>query len=142
MPTRKPGAAAARTFPFGKMRFRTAWSASRTAAAWGSRCSCSPRAGWRISAGPEPALHFFPHDLVRKPVPTFRDHALLRHHLAAADIDAVGLQRTIRLLQRTHDGNMRARLELGFITDHIGADDGVGRHHDLLLASLIFDHQN
>src|ERR1700675_707697 len=105
MPTRKPGAAAARTFPFGKTRFRTAWSVSRTAAAWGSRCSCSRHTDGRCSSKTEPALPFFAHDLVRKPVPTFRDHALLRHHLAAPDIDAVSLQRAVRLLHRADDGD-------------------------------------
>ena len=36
---------------------------------------------------------------------------LLRHHVAAPDIDAVGFQRAVRLLHRAHDRDMRARLE-------------------------------
>ena len=69
-------------------------------------------------------------------------HLLLRHHLAAPDIDAVGLQRAVRLLQRAHDRDMRARLELVLVADRISVNDRVGRHHDLLLAALVFDHHH
>ena len=45
------------------------------------------------------------------------NRGLLRYHLAAPDIDAVGLQRAIRLLYRAHDRDMRARLELALVAD-------------------------
>src|SRR6185437_12936775 len=45
----------------------------------------------------------------------------------------------IRLLYRTHDRDMRARLELALVANHVRADDGVVRDDDLLLATLVFD---
>ena len=74
--------------------------------------------------------------------PTRHATRLLRHHLAAPDIDAVSLQRTIRLFQRADDGDMGARLELALVAHRIAEDAGIGRHYDLLLAALVFDHHH
>ena len=51
-----------------------------------------------------------------------RRGGLLRHHLAAPDIDAVGLKRAIRLLDRSHDRNMRTGLQLALIARLISED--------------------
>src|SRR5690242_19140706 len=73
---------------------------------------------------------------------TRRRGALLRHHFAAPDINAVGFQRSIRLLDCAHDRNMRARLQLTLIGRYISPDDSIGRHHYFLFAVLIFDHHD
>ena len=44
---------------------------------------------------------------------------LLRHHFAAPNIDAVGFQRTVGLLERAHDSDTRTGLELALIAHHI-----------------------
>src|SRR5260370_18627356 len=66
----------------------------------------------------------------------------LRHDAVAPDVDAVGFERPIRLLRRTDDIDVGARLELILAADHIGADHRIGTDDDLLLPVLIFDHDH
>src|SRR5260221_1071329 len=66
----------------------------------------------------------------------------LRHDAVAPDVDAVGFERPIRLLRRTDDIDVAARLELILAADHIGADHRIGTDDDLLLPVLIFDHDH
>ncbi len=70
------------------------------------------------------------------------DRELLRHHVAAANIDAIGRERAVRLLLRAQNCDMRAGLQLALVADRIGEDDSLRRHHDLLLAALILDREH
>src|SRR5690606_11840954 len=58
-----------------------------------------------------PAILIFEHDLARKPVPTFRDHAL--DVLAAVDVDfgAVHVRRRLRAQHIDDLGNLVRRAE-------------------------------
>src|SRR5688572_7798350 len=67
---------------------------------------------------------------------------LIWHDAAAADVDPVGLQRAVRLLHRADDRDVRARLELAALADHVLLDLQVLRDHDLLLAVLVFHHHH
>src|SRR5260370_36465370 len=66
----------------------------------------------------------------------------LRHDAVAPDVDAVGFERPIRLLRRTDDIDVGARLELVLAADHIGSDSRIGTDDDLLLPVLIFDQDH
>src|SRR6267378_4618718 len=65
---------------------------------------------------------------------------LLRHDAVAADVDAVRLQRAVRLPGRGEHGEARARLEVAFASDLVTDDGHARRDHDLLLAVLVFHH--
>src|SRR5260221_1131492 len=62
----------------------------------------------------------------------------LRHDAVAPDVDAVGFERPIRLLRRTDDIDVGARLELIIAADHIVADLRIGSAHDIILPVLLF----
>ena len=65
-----------------------------------------------------------------------RHGGLLRYYLAASNIDAISLQRAIGFLDRTHNCDVRAWLQLAFITYYISEDNSIGRYNDLLFPSL------
>src|SRR4051794_37424424 len=55
--------------------------------------------------------------------------------------DAWRLQATVRLLLRSRDENLGARLHVILATYDIGDNDRVGAHNQFLLAILVFDGQ-
>src|SRR5262249_23706921 len=65
---------------------------------------------------------------------------LLRHNLAAPDIDAVCFKRAIRLFDRTYNRDMGARFKLALIACLISEDTGFRRHDDFLLSVLVFNN--
>src|SRR5262245_52628206 len=67
---------------------------------------------------------------------------LLRHHLAAPDIDAVGLKRAIRLFDRTYDRDTRTGLQFALIARLVREDDGIRRHDDFLLPILVLNNHH
>src|SRR5262245_12470505 len=67
---------------------------------------------------------------------------LLRHHLAAPDIDAVGLKRTIRFFDRTHDRDTRAGLQFALIARLVREDLGIRGHDDFLLSVLVLNNHH
>src|SRR6476646_8678734 len=54
-----------------------------------------------------------------------RRDELLRYYPAAPNIDAVSFQRAVRFLDRAHNRDVRARLQLVFITYYISEDNGI-----------------
>src|SRR5450631_960947 len=75
------------------------------------------------------------------PVPAVPNQSLLlRHDAIAADVDAVCLQRAVRLLGCCEHGEPRAHLEIVLVADLVTDDWCVRRNDDLLLAVLVFDH--
>src|SRR5260370_7761863 len=62
----------------------------------------------------------------------------LRHDAVAPDVDAVGFERPIRLLRRTADIDVGARLDLILAAHHIAATPRIPTHHALLLPLLTF----
>src|SRR6267378_1928708 len=65
---------------------------------------------------------------------------LLRHDAVAADVDAVRLQRAVRLPGRGEHREPRARLEVALAADLVTDDRRARRNGDLLLAVLVFDY--
>src|SRR5258707_128831 len=57
----------------------------------------------------------------------------------SADIDARGFQRAVLLLRRAEDDELGARLDLRLVAGDKGDNRRFRRHHDLLLAVLVFD---
>src|SRR5262245_505018 len=67
---------------------------------------------------------------------------LLRHHFAAPDIDAVSLERAVRFLDRTYNGDMCAGLQFALIASLVREDAGIRGHHDLLLPVLVLNNHH
>src|SRR6185503_13049694 len=91
-----------------------------------AKCPSSPA----ISMFPRAARHMHPRG------------GLLRHHLAAPDIDAVGFKRAIRLFDRTYNRDMGAGFQLALIACLISEDTGIRRHDDFLLPVLVFNNHH
>src|SRR5205814_2764417 len=71
------------------------------------------RRRWFRSSSPtwaRPPPIFVGHDLVRKPVPTFRDHALNRHRAFERGLIEIGTARRIDHLPAIHDKEVVAQL--------------------------------
>src|ERR1700730_7819993 len=66
----------------------------------------------------------------------------VRYEVAAADIDARRLERSVRLLGGSRDGDAGARLELALVADDIGDDLRIRSDDDLLLAILVLEHHD
>src|SRR5260370_1773135 len=64
----------------------------------------------------------------------------VRNYAVKADIDAVGLERAIRLLGRGVDADGGARLERARVAHLILNDGRARRDQELLLAALVLDH--
>ena len=62
--------------------------------------------------------------------------------LAASDIDAVGYNEPFGFFIARQMAICAPGLSSLLSPADVGADHGVGRHHDLLLAALVFDHQH
>ena len=62
-----------------------------------------------------------------------------RRNAVAADIDAVGFQHAVVFLHRAEDDDLGARFHFGLVAGNEGDDRRIRRHHDLLLAVLVFD---
>src|SRR3954454_5045415 len=114
-----------------------------------SVASLNSGCGWVLSIV---SLHFwFGHDLVRKPVPTFRDHALFnscnrigeiprgeRREILDAFADADEVHRQFEFLRQRHqDAAARGAVELG----HHEARDASGTMKCLDLRQRILSHR-
>src|SRR6266700_6087482 len=61
---------------------------------------------------------------------------------AAADVDAGRRQGSVRLFRRRGDEDIGPGFELALFTQHVDDDRCILRHHDLLLAILVLEHQD
>src|SRR5438105_998480 len=85
---------------------------------------------WRIEAKADETLSL--------PSPaTGEGRSHRRGDAVAADIDAVGFERTVVLLRRAENDDLGAGFQLGLVADHEGHDRRLRRHHHFLLAVLV-----